>query len=82
MPLLNRAHGLAVPQLVWMDVESCNLSPLPTNISKRPLQLLDAGKEQPLTAGSPRACPAIGLPVIAGMAAPEVPETRGCTRDR
>ena len=32
-PSLNSMCGMAVPQLVWMDVEPGSSSPLPANIS-------------------------------------------------
>ena len=32
---LYRVRGMAVPQLVWVDVEPGSSSPLPTNISNR-----------------------------------------------
>ena len=34
-PPLYRVRGMAVPQLVWMDVEPGGSSPLPANISNR-----------------------------------------------
>ena len=45
-PSLYRVRGMAVSQLMWVDVESSNTSPLPANISNC------LACEMPFTAGA------------------------------
>jgi len=45
---LSFAYSLAVSQHVWVDVEPCSFSTLPTNISKRLPSFSMQGKSSPL----------------------------------